>query len=247
MDVGTVMAGFPRATPLEGLPGAWYWRPVPGLRFVGTPSCDGQRLLQVNAAGSFDARAVAEMLRFARGHEEAMFAANRHMSCAGGFRGPGMWRFDALAGVGPAVHDFYSLQRPELTARTRIFFLAYEQEFSGREDLEDARARYDMLPAGLADRPPVPWVKMRYINTRTRSHSIGPQRGFTHPDVLTRELRDMEGGQESMVEFEDRHGKVWRVKWNDGWWYADWTDQTGKPAEISIEDLVAFAHRRIHS
>jgi hypothetical protein len=145
------------------------------------------------------------------------------------------------------VHNFYTVQMPELTPFTRIFFPAYTSEFSGRENLEEARARYDVLPVGLQDRPPVPWVKMGFINTRTRAHSRGDNRGLTAPEAVAQELREMNGGADSLVEFEDRHGKVWRVRWDSGWWYADWTEQNGRPAEISLDDLLAFAYERIHS
>jgi hypothetical protein len=247
VDLNTVIAGFPNAVPFDRLSGAWHWYPAPGLDFVGVLSGDAERLLQVNAIDSFEADTAAAVLGFALEHEEEMFAVNSHLTHADGFQAPGLRRFDALAGVGPTVHDFYAVERPELTAHTRIFFPAYESEFSGRETLVEARARYDVLPVGLADRPPLPWVKMRYINTRTRSRSIGPDRGFTDPDILAMELREMDGGEDSLVEFEDRHGKVWRVRWSDGWWYADWTDQTGTPTEITLDDLLAFAHDRVHS
>jgi hypothetical protein len=247
VDLKSVIAGFPNAVPFDRWSGAWHWYPAPGLDFVGVLSRDGERLLQVNATDSFDPDAAAAVLAFAIEHEEEMFAANPYLTRAGGFHAPGLRRFDALAGVGPRVHDFYAVEQPALTPHTRIFFPAYDSEFSGRENLVEARARYDVLPVGLEDRPPLPWVKMRHINTRTQSRSTGPDRGFTDPDVVAMELREMDGGEGSLVEFEDRHGKVWRVRWSDGWWYADSTDPTAAPTDITLDDLLAFAYDRVHN
>lgn len=38
------------------------------------------------------------------------------------------------------------------------------------------------------DRAPVPYLKMRYDNTKTKGGGVGPARGFTKPGVLLFEL-----------------------------------------------------------
>jgi hypothetical protein len=61
------------------------------------------------------------------------------------------------------------------------------------------------------------------------------------PRRLVDELRSMEGGAGSFVEFENRHGRVWRVEWHGTWFLAEWDTQSGTPRETGIEELIEFA------
>ncbi|MFF3405435.1 hypothetical protein ACFYW8_04320 [Streptomyces sp. NPDC002742] len=119
--------------------------------------------------------------------------------------------------MGPQVHGFYRVENPDLAPHVRLTFPAHSCEFSGDETLEEAVSRYRTLKMNNFDREPLPFLKMRYTNTRTRGRSGNPGRGLTEPKRLLEELRLMEGGEGSFVEFENRHGKVWRVEWHGAW------------------------------
>ena len=95
------------------------------------------------------------------------------------------------------------MENPDLTPHVRLTFPAYVCEFSGDETLDEAITRYRMLRLNNLGRDPVPFLKMRYANTRTRGKSTNPGRGFTDPARLVEELRLMDGGTGRIVEFEN--------------------------------------------
>ncbi|MER5387279.1 hypothetical protein ABT040_44890 [Streptomyces sp. NPDC002688] len=245
MDIRAVVSGFRDVEPLPGPADAWHWSPAPGIDFAGALSTDGRRLLQLSARNSYDQELAVATLEFAREHEEDIFAGHPHLGTAGGFAAPGGRRFDVVAGVGPQVHGFYRVENPDLTPYVRLTFPAHSCEFSGDETLEEAVSRYRMLKMNNFDREPLPFLKMRYTNTRTRGRSGNPGRGLTEPKRLLEELRLMEGGEGSFVEFENRHGKVWRVEWHGAWFIAEWETPDGRPREIGGDDLLLFAQSRL--
>ncbi|MDQ0599634.1 hypothetical protein QF037_003979 [Streptomyces canus] len=245
-DVRDVVTGFRGAAPLPGLPDAWSWSPMPRIDFAGALSADGKRLLQLSGRDSYDQDLAVATLSFAREHEEEIFASNPYLGTRGGFAPPtGRHPFDTVVGIAPEVHRFYRVDRPELTEHVRLAFPAYACEFSGTETLDEAVTRYRMLRPNHLAREPLPFLKMRYINTRTRGRSTNRGRGFTEPRRLVEELRWMEGGPGSIVEFENRHGHVWRVMWDGGWLVEEWDTQDGTPREIGIEELIDFALARL--
>ncbi len=61
-------------------------------------------------------------------------------------------------------------------------------------------------------RDPVPFLRMRYRNERTGSHSQGPDRGLATLDVLRHELSLLPGSPDSLVEWENRLGAVYRAE-----------------------------------
>lgn len=247
MDIRAVIAGFPNVAPLAGLDNAWHWSRAPAdIAFAGTLSADGSLLLQVGG-WSFEQELAVATLKFAREHEEEIFTRNPFLSAVDGFTAPAGYGFDSVARVAPEVHRFYEVENPALNPLVHKFFPAYACEFSGKEDLDEALTRYNMLPTDLRDRAPAPFLKMRFINTRTKIHTTNPGGAFFEPEQLEWELREMNGGENSLVEFEDRHGKVWRVEWHDGWWMADWTNQDGAPREIGLDDLLTFAQERLRN
>ncbi|WP_406716365.1 hypothetical protein [Streptomyces althioticus] len=141
----------------------------------------------------------------------------------------------------------YRNEKPELTPRVRLAFPAYSCEFSGNETLDEAITRYRTL--GLTDlrRGPSPFLKTRYANTRTRGRSTDPGRGLADSDRLLDELRAIEGGAGSFVEFENRHGDVWRVEWRGAYHIAEWNTEDGRPQEIGLADLLDFAVARLRA
>jgi hypothetical protein len=231
--------------PLPGLPDSWHWSPAPGIDFAGVLSSDGKRLLQLSSRDSYDQDLAVSTLSFARAHEDEIFARNAFLGSLEGFESPVVRAFDAVVGIAPEVHRFYRAEKPELTEYVRLAYPAYACEFSGRENLDEAITRYRMLGLTDLDRAPLPFLKMRYANTRTRGRSTNPGRGFAEPDRLMKEFRMMEGGAGSFVEFENRHGGVWRVEWHGAWLIAEWDTQDGAPREIGLDDLVEFADARL--
>ncbi|MGW6062806.1 hypothetical protein [Streptomyces sp. NPDC055189] len=262
MDLRPVVDGFKNLSPLPGLTDAWSWSPVRTVNFAGALSADGRRLLQLSGPGPFDRELAASTLEFARKREPEIFARNPHIGTADGFCAPRtrtvggeQHRFDVVVGLSPGTHGFYRVENPDLTPHVRLVFPAYAYEFSGTETLDEAISRYRMLRlSGFDRRDPVPYLKMRYANTRTRGRSTNPGRGYTKERTLEQELRQLENALGSFVEFENRHGKVWRVEWHTGpWLIAEWGTTAGPPPdpdavaphEIELEGLLAFSGARL--
>ncbi|GAA3851633.1 hypothetical protein [Streptomyces sedi] len=241
MNFRETVAGFRDAAELDGLDNAWRWSPAPGIDFAGALSDDGRRLIQTSSRDSYRDDLAVATLRFAREREEELFARNPHLGSAAGFAAPDGAHFDAVAGAAPAVHRFYHVELPELTPLVRVVFPAYVCEFSGDETLEESITRYRMLQVTRWERGPVPFLKMRFANTRTLGRSTNEGRGLTDLAVLERELQLMDDAPGSFVEFENRHAHVWRVEWHGAWYIAEWDTQEGTPRQISLDALLAFA------
>ncbi|MCM2422428.1 hypothetical protein [Streptomyces sp. RKAG293] len=245
MDIRAVVTGFRNVAPLPGLEDAWHWSPAPGINFAGALSADGARLLQTNSRGTFDNELAVAVLTFARAHEEEFFARNPHFGAVAGFAAPGGRGFDVVVGIMPEVHGFYRVEKPDLMQFVRLVFPAHSFEFSGTETVPEAVTRFNQLRMNQLDREPFPFLKMRYANTRSLGRSTNPGRGFATAAILQQELRAMDGGPGSFVEFENRHGKVWRVEWHGAWYLAEWDTQDGEPREIALDELLAFAAARL--
>jgi len=253
MDLRAVVADFPGVRPLGGLSDAWYWSRVPLFGFAGALSADGERLLQLNGRGSYDEELAVAVLGFAREREGELFARNAHWEVLGGFQPPTGRRgfgFDSVVGISPDVHRAYRLEHPELTPHVRLVFPAYLCEFAaaGDETLDEAVTRYQMLRLNEFGREPLPYLKMRYANTRTQGRSTNRGRGFTQPRRLVEELRWMEGGDGSFVEFENRHGRVWRVEWHGerAWTLWEESGHSGAPRRLGLAELLSFAEGSLY-
>ncbi|MGA5602282.1 hypothetical protein ACPCUF_14760 [Streptomyces griseoincarnatus] len=238
MDLLTTLAGFPNAAPLAGLDRAWTWSLGPVLHFAGAVTADGRRLLQTNQRGRHDAGLAREVLAFAWQHEDALIGDGRPIAAVHGFSTAGH-AFDAVAATAPEVHGHHRAQNPDLTAVTYIVFPAFASEVSGRESLDEARARYQKMlgPADIG-RDAVPFLKMRFDNPRTGGGSSNPGRALAHPRVLHQEIPQLEGVAGGFVEWENRAGDVWRVEWDSGWALIG----GGKERRgLSLDDLLSFA------
>ncbi len=143
----------------------------------------------------------------------------------------GAYPFNAVAAASSAVHGYHHGRNEALNDVVSAVFPAYRCEFRGDENLEEAVVRFKRMlrPTGMS-RLPVPYLRMRYENTRTGGGSMGTSRGLTTPDVLLRELVLLEGAPGSVVEFENLHGEVWRVEW-DGSWLVN-----GEPHDVRLSE-----------
>jgi len=237
MDLQSTITGFPHAAPLEGLDRAWKWSLNPVLNFAGALTRDGTRLLQINQVRRHDEALARAVLAFAREHESELISEGRFLTSVDGFSAPG-YTFDSVAATVPEVHGHHRVQNPEFTPFVYIVFPGYGCEFSGSETLAEAEARYHkMLPTAEIDREPVPFLKMRFDNPRTGGGSTNPGRALAYPHVLMNELPQLENAPEAFVEYENRHGKVWRVEWSDGSWSV--TEGSDRRA-MSLDELRRF-------
>ncbi|MEU2976983.1 hypothetical protein ABZ678_08190 [Streptomyces hirsutus] len=211
MNPASVLPAMPGATPVSGLDSAWRWAPNPMFTFTAALSTDGRHNLQVNVRGPYDEGLVTALLAHARAHDGEFVGRGRPLVGIGDFRHPGS-AFDTVGVATAAVHGYHATENPGLSAVTYAVFPAYASEISGRENEEEAWGRFrKMLQPNKLDRTPVPFVKMRYDNTRTGSGSKGDARGFAPLATLERELGLLEDASGSFVEWENRHGGLWRA------------------------------------
>lgn len=184
--------------------------------FTAALSADRKHLLQVTARGANDEDLVRALLEFARERSSEFVGSGAQLAFLEGFRHGGS-PFDGVGVAAPKVHGYHANENPELNTVTYAVFPAYRSEISGRETEEEAGGRFvKMLQPTKLDRAPVPFVKMRYDNTKTRSQSKGDDRGFTQVATLQRELGLLDGAEGSFVEWENRRGQVWRAEWSGG-------------------------------
>ncbi|MDQ0404086.1 hypothetical protein ABVB69_00450 [Streptomyces sp. NPDC000349] len=211
MNPGSVLSAMLGAAPVPGLASAWRWSPNPMFTFTAALSTDGGHNLQVNVRGRYDEALVTALLAHARAHDDTFVGQGRPLVAVGGFHHDGT-QFDTVGVAAPEVHGYHATENPELSAVTYAVFPAYASEISGSENEEEAWGRFrKMLQPNKLDRTEMPFVKMRYDNTRTQSMSKGDARGFAPLDTLVRELELLDGAPGSFVEWENRHGAVWRV------------------------------------
>lgn len=240
MDLTSTVSALPGATPIEGLPDAWHWsRAVFNFAAVLTPGRD--RVLQVNVMGRYDEGLARAILEFAREHSAELAAGDRPLIPVGGFSYPG-WAFDTVVAVGPAVHDYHSHAHPELHKATLAVFPGYRNEFSGTETEDEAWERFrKMLQPTKLEREQVPFLKMRYANTRTQGGSKGPDRVLAPLSRLLRELPLLEGAPGSFVEWENRSGEISRAQWDTE---LTLSGPSGQRA-IGTDELLEFAGQSV--
>ncbi|MGW8630689.1 hypothetical protein [Streptomyces sp. NPDC055793] len=215
MNPASVLPAMPGAAPVPGLASAWRWSPNPMFTFTAALSTDGRHNLQVNVRGRYDEVLVTALLAHARAHDDTFVGKGRPLVAVGGFHHDGT-RFETVGVAAPEVHGYHATENPELSALTYAVFPAYASEISCGENEEEAWGRFrKMLQPNKLDRTEVPFVKMRYGNTRTRSMTKGDARGFATLDTLVRELELLDGAPGSFVEWENRHGAVRRVNSTD--------------------------------
>ncbi|MFB7811573.1 hypothetical protein [Streptomyces virginiae] len=230
MNIEQAVTEFGSAEEVPGLPLAWRWSPMSRFMFSLAMDTDGRRAYQMNSLDVHDEGLTRAVLEFARQHRLGRGPGSRPFTIAAGFS-YGTYRFDAVAAAAPSVHGYHHGRNEALNEVVSAVFPAYQCEFRGDESPDEALLRFKrMLRPTIISRSPVPYLRMRYENTRTEGGSVGPSRGFTTHDVLLRELRLLEGAPGSFVEFENASGQVWNVEWN-GSWLVNGTAQDAAPSE----------------
>ncbi|GAU65926.1 hypothetical protein SSP35_02_02950 [Streptomyces sp. NBRC 110611] len=216
MNLTAKVSGIPGAAPFGSLLGAWHWSPNPRFNFFAALDRDGEHLLQVNVVDACDHDLVRALLEFAREHAAEVIAVGRPLTLLEGFRHPGH-DFDGVAIAAPGIHGYLAREFPDLHSVAYAVFPGCHSEFSGTESEEEAQERVrKMLRTTELDRDPVPFLKIRYENTRTKSKSTGLDRGLATLPVLLQELQLLQDAPGSFVEWENRHGDIWRAQWDDG-------------------------------
>ncbi|MFF2926908.1 hypothetical protein ACFVTP_31625 [Streptomyces celluloflavus] len=244
MDLTAKLSGLPGVAPLEGIPDAWHWSPNPRFNFFAALTGDGDQLFQINVMDTCDQDLVRALLRFAREHNAEATAPGRYLIPVDGFSHPG-YEFDTMATAPPEVHGYLKMEHPELHSVAYAVFPGYRSEFSGSENEEEARTRVrKMLRPTRLDRSPVPFVKMRYHNTRTKSSSTGTDRGFTTLPVLMQELDLLQESPGSFVEWENRRSEVWQARWDDS---LQVQGPSAADGPLAPRQLLTFAEKTVTS
>ncbi|GAA1412334.1 hypothetical protein GCM10009639_64490 [Kitasatospora putterlickiae] len=211
MDLTPNVAAQPGAAPIAGLPDAWHWsRAIFNIDAILTQ--DREHLLEMRVMGRYDAALAQAVLTLARERSTDITESDRPLVALAGLASPD-WTFDTVAAVSPDVHDNHAQDDTDLHRATWTLFPGHSCEFSGTETQEEARHlfRLALRPTKL-DRDPIPFLRMRYHNTRTRSHSVGPDRGIAPLSVLLNELSLLDGAPGSVVEWENRTGELLKVE-----------------------------------
>ncbi|MGW2563012.1 hypothetical protein ACWCXB_27920 [Streptomyces sp. NPDC001514] len=230
MDIEQAVAEIGNVEEVPGMPLAWRWSPMSRFVFSLTMDVDGRWAYQMNSIDVHDEGLARAVLTFARQHRLGRGSDARPLTVVPGFS-YGTYRFDAVAAASPPVHGYHHGRNEALNEVVSAVFPAYQCEFRGNENLEEAVLRFKrMLRPTVITRPPVPYLRMRYENTRTGGGSVGPSRGFTTYDVLLRELGLLEDAPRSFVEFENLRGEVWNIEWN-GSWLVNGTPHDSPPSE----------------
>ncbi len=140
------------------------------------------------------------------------------------------------------MHGYHERENVELRELTYAVFPGYRQEFSGRESADEAWTRYEkMLDPRDLRREPVPYLKPRYDNPPHPRGHRGRQPGLCHARHPSAGVAVVGGCPQGFVEFENRHGQVWRAGW-DGEWVL--SGENGRQA-IELDELTAFARRAV--
>ncbi|MEU4085527.1 hypothetical protein [Streptomyces aureus] len=230
VDIKEAVAEIEAVQEEPGLPLAWRWSPLHRFVMCLAIDHDGRWAYQMNSLDVHDDGLIRAVLAFARHHQLGRGQDARPLTVLPGFS-YGSYRFDAVAAASPAVHRFHHHRNEALNEVVSAVFPAYLCEFRGDENVEEAAVRFErMLRPTRVSRLPVPYLRMRYDNTRTGGASMGTSRGFTTHDVLLRELALLEGAPGSFLEFENRPGEVWRIQW-DGSWIVNGRSQDVRPSE----------------
>ncbi|MFF1676064.1 hypothetical protein ACFVYG_08530 [Streptomyces sp. NPDC058256] len=243
MDPAAVVSAFPGAEDFPGVPDAWHWSPAPGLDFSAALSADGRHLFQVNTRDSYDEGLVRALLLTARKKSAELLADDAPLRAVPGFHHEGR-AFDVLAAARPGVHNFHGVKEPELQQVTWAVFPGYACEFASPDlySVEDARESFlrFLTPANL-NRNSVPYIKLWFDNTVTKSGTDNPDGIFAKWVTLDRELKLLDGAPGSFVEFQNFRGQKFRVEWDGGDWLLSGESGRNEPRRAGLDEVLAVA------
>jgi hypothetical protein len=228
-DLAATFAAIPGATPVDGVPDAWFWTHAPTFGNVAVLSRDRTHAFQCYANDSYDAGLARAIVAFAREHDTELVASGP-LVVVEGFAHEG-YGFDTLVAFGPSVHRYHE-DRPAVHQATMAVCPAFRCEFSGGETEDEAAFRYLRAAGALPtrwDREPNPYVRLRM---RTASGRAVPRRGFADLRKLVLELTELPDREDGFVEFENYEGRVWTVTWRDAYVVND--------HRIGLDELTEF-------
>jgi len=241
VDIAAVVKEFPGAIPVSGLDACWTWS-VPGFDFFLAQAADGEHALQLNVRGDLDLELTLAVLAFARVHTESVLAA-APVAVLEGFTSPSATPFDTVAAVIPAVHRYLEFDSPELNEVTYAVFPAYLCEFSGLETQAEMAYRFDsMIDVADLQRPPSPFVRLRFDNPRNGTGTVCSDLGIASADLVLQELQNLESAENAFVEFENFRGERRHVSWAGGLRLLN----GGEIRTIGMADLLAWAQRFLY-
>ena len=76
-----------------------------------------------------------------------------------------------------------------------------------------------------------------------RQGSTNPGRAPAPEKILLQEIPKLENAPGGFVEFENRHGNVWRVEWDNGWVLGEASGAEVRPVELA--ELLLFVSARL--
>lgn len=239
MDLNLALSNIPGARPLAGLSSAWIWSPAPTLNFAAAVSRDERYMYRLNAVGDFDEELVAAILGFSRERGGGPGGEGCFLYPLNGFSWPDTG-FEVVGVAVPSVHRWHDHEHKEFKDVAFAAFPGYRCEFSVTETEMEAAARFErMLRVADLRRSPVPYLKMRFQNTKVTVGSIGNERKFAPVKKLNRELALLENALGGFVEFENYASSVWLVEWwSDGWRVTG----TSSLQFAEVDQLLEWAH-----
>lgn len=208
--------------PLQGLDDAWMWTaPNDRFRHAAALAPDGKHVFEIRTMDTWNEELAREVLAFALMHSADFLGSERFLTAVSGFDSP-IRDFDTVASIDPSITE-YTHDSPELTEAIVPVFPAWYFEFSDLATRDEATFQAEDsngLNKTLLTREPLPFCRLRYANSKARTHSPGSKRFIARRPELAYNLAELSDTDDtSFVEFENRLGEVWPVTWRDGLWH----------------------------
>jgi hypothetical protein len=232
--------------PLTGVDDAWMWTgPNDRFRHAAALAADGKHSFEIRTMDSWNEEIARAVLAFAVVHSEEFLGSDSLTTPVAGFTSP-VRSFDTVASISPRVTR-YQHDAPELTDATVPVFPAWHFEFSENAtppEIEFLLKNPNGLQKTELERPPLPFHRIRFANSKMRTSTPGNGMHLAYRDVLAFNLKELANTDEtSFVEFENRLGEVWNVVWHNGTWLVTGADDSGaepRARTLGLDDVLAF-------